>query len=328
MDKMSRVNRLKYTISIAAALSFAVLPMTAGATQTPSPTLDMVLAAPPATDFNELTTSPLHGKFTAHDWASLNNNSSAATQTEATLNRNGFVDGFGKTWAQASSGHALIEAVMAFSGGRGAADTLTAMESGDKADSSYQKADTASGIGTYYGAHFVDASTQVVEDFFGFVKGNDVFGIAFVSSKDDVLNDALKQAQSQYSSAPGSTIPSSQWPENTTSSSSFPVAALAIGAGVVVVVIVVTLVAFLALRRRTPGMVGAYAMAGAPGVVASGGVAPPVVVQMSPDGHYWWDGQTWRDAAQEAPPEAQRSSDGSYWWDGTNWRPVPQSPPS
>jgi len=45
---------------------------------------------------------------------------------------------------------------------------------------------------------------------------------------------------------------------------------------------------------------------------------------MSPDGNYWWDGQTWRDASREAPPAALRSLDGYYWWDGRTWRTVPQ----
>jgi hypothetical protein len=47
--------------------------------------------------------------------------------------------------------------------------------------------------------------------------------------------------------------------------------------------------------------------------------APP---QMSPDGRYWWDGRSWRDAQVEVPPSAQRSADGHFWWDGRQWRPL------
>ncbi|HSS60977.1 MAG TPA: hypothetical protein VLK30_05930 [Candidatus Limnocylindrales bacterium] len=316
------MNRLKHLPSMAAAAAFGLLPLSAGATATPSPTLDTVLAAPPSSDFNELTSSPLNGKFTAHDFATLNGNSTAATNTENSLNHDGFVDGFAKTWTQASSGHGLIEAVLAFAGGRGAKDALTGLEAGDKADASYKHADTITGISPYYGAHFADSTNNVIEDFYAFAKGNDVFAVLFVSSKDDVADLAVSQARAQYDHAPASTIPISLWPENSTGASTFPVLAFAIGAAFIVVV--VPLVLFLVLRRRTPAMTGAYAMGGMPGATYPGFVAP-VDVQMSPDGNYWWDGQTWKDAAQEAPPHAQRSSDSTLWWDGRNWRPMPQA---
>lgn len=296
-------------------VGLALLPMTVSATSSPNPSLDTVLVAPPTSDFTELTTSPLHGKFTAHDWAALSGTGPGATQTEATLNKDGFVDGFGKTWAQASSGHALIEAVMAFSGGRGAQSALTGMEASDKSDSTYKSPDRVSGITPYYGAHFVDTTNQLVEDFFAFVKGNDVFGIAFVSPQDDVLDAATKQVQAQYSRAPRSTIPTSQWPENTSPSGSIPFGIL--GAAVGFIVVVMALVTFLVLRRRTPRSDAAYAS-----------YVPALSLQMSPDGNYWWDGQSWRDAAQSVPPDAQRSSDGAYWWDGRTWRVVPQQPPA
>lgn len=309
------VTRMARAATFACAVVLALGPLAAHATSSPNPSLDTVLAAPPASDFLELSTSPLHGKFTAHDWATLSGTSSDATQTEATLNRDGFVEGFGKTWSQASSGHALIEAVMAFSGGRGAQSALTGMEASDRSDRSYAKADTVTGIHSYYGAHFVDSSNQVIEDFFAFVKGNDIFGIAFVSSKDDVLSDATRQVQTQYSSAPGSTIPSAEWPENVNPAAAVPIAVF--GAGIGFIVIVAGLVVFLVLRRRPPPMPSAYAS-----------FAPALSLHMSPDRAYWWDGQAWRDAAQEVPPQAQRSEDGFYWWDGATWRPVPQPPAS
>jgi hypothetical protein len=308
------VMRLRRQAAAAFALLLVVAPLTAHATSSPNPSLDTILAAPPTSDFAELTTSPLHGKFSAHDWAMLSGNTSDASSTEATLNKDGFVDGFGKTWAQASSGHALIEAVMAFSGGRGAHSALAGMEASDKSDASYTKADTVSGIAPYYGAHFVDAANLVIEDFFAFVKGNDIFGIAFISSRDDVLNDATMQIQTQFSSAPGLTIPTSEWPENVSPASAFPLALF--GAGIGFIVVVAGVVLFLVLRRRAP----------APSAYAS--FAPALSLQMSEDGSYWWDGQSWRDAAQEAPPSAQRSSDGFYWWDGRTWRQVPQPPAS
>jgi hypothetical protein len=312
LANMWPVSRWRRQAAFAFAVAIALAPLTFHATSSPNPSLDTVLAEPPASDFAELTTSPLHGKFSAHNWAMLSGNSNDAAQTEATLNRDGFVDGFGKTWAQASSGHALIEAVMAFSGGRGAQSALAGMEASDKSGTSYKKADTVGGISTYYGAHFEDSANQVIEDFFAFVKGNDIFGIAFVSSRDDVLDAATKQIQTQYSSAPGSTIPTSQWPENVSPAASFPLAIF--GAGIGFIVVVAGLLAFFVLRRQAMAR-SAYAS-----------FAPALSLQLSPDGHYWWDGQSWRDAAQEAPPLAQRSSDGLYWWDGLAWRPVPQPP--
>ncbi|HET9782613.1 MAG TPA: hypothetical protein VFR33_12645 [Candidatus Dormibacteraeota bacterium] len=297
------------------AAALALAPLVASATSSPNPSLDTVLVAPPSSDFTELTTSPLHGKFSAHDWAALSGNGPDASQTEATLNKDGFIDGFGKTWAQQASGHALIEAVMAFSGGRGAQSALTGMEASDKSDSTYKNADTVTGISTYYGAHFVDVSNQLIEDFFAFVKGNDVFGIAFVSPKDDVLDAATRQVRDQYSHAPGATIPRSQWPENASPSASISIGIVAAGIGFIVVVM--GLVTFLVLRRRTPQPTAAYAS-----------YVPALSMQMSPDGNYWWDGQSWRDAAQFVPPDAQRSDDGAYWWDGRAWRAVPPQPPA
>ena len=63
-------------------------------------------------------------------------------------------------------------------------------------------------------------------------------------------------------------------------------------------------------RRRTRAVTMAIGM-------------PAALLQMSADGRYWWDGQTWRDAHVEIPPSAQRSADGHFWWDGRQWRPVP-----
>lgn len=302
--------------------------MTAAAASSPapSPTLDTILAAAPS-GFTELTTAVFHGKFTAHDYAT-NTGGDKASQIEATLNHDGFVDGYGKTWAQASAGHALVEAVIAFTGGKGAHDWLTAAEAGDKADPQYVRADNASGLGTYYGAHFAYTTQNTVADGFVFVKGNDVFSIAAASTKDDVLSLATTQSTAQFSSAPDATIPSSQWPENQNNNGpSAGGSSLFFILAAVVVIAVIVLAVVMRSRRRTPapamyGAMGAGPMMGGPPQVA------PAAVQMSDDGNFWWDGQAWKDASREAPPSAQRSSDGTLWWDGKNWRPVPQQPPA
>jgi hypothetical protein len=309
---MSRVNRLIY---VAAISLLALGPISASASPTPSPTLDTLLVAPPS-GYTELTSSPFHGKFTAHDYAQASD-SSKAEQIEQTLTRDGFVDGYGMTWINQASQHALVEAVIAFTGGKGAKSWLISAEAGDKADPTYDHAVSITGISPYYGGHFKYSSSNTIGDVFSFVKGNDVFIVGFVSTRDDVLSQATQQTKTQYDSAPKETIPSSQWPENASSGGgAFPV--LAVGIVGILIVLAVLAVLALTMRRRgamAPAMAG---MQGAMGAPAMGGA-----VQMSTDGNYWWDGQTWRDAAHEVPPSAQRSSDGALWWDGQRWRPTP-----
>src|SRR2546423_4216119 len=251
---MCRVNGLIRTLTLVAAVALATSPLSgaAASTPSPSPSLDKVLAPPPGSDFTELTTGVLHGEFTAHDWATTNASGSDATETEKTLTKDGFVDGYGKTWAQPSAGHAMIEAVMAFSGGQGARKALTSLEASDKADKSYQHANTISGIEPYYGAHFADTASTTVGDLFVFVKGNDVFFVILASQKDDVLTTATTQAKAQYDAAPASTIPTGQWPENAVKPVSGSSAALGIGVIAAIIVAIVAVTAVLAARQGGP----------------------------------------------------------------------------
>lgn len=321
---MPLMNRVLYAVLACAALA----PMTAAAapSPTPSPALpDVILPAP--SGFSELTSSTFHGEFTAHYYATSTGSKDAAA-IEATLNHDGYVDGYGKTWIQATAGHALVDAVIAFTGAKGARDWLSSAEIGDKSDPAYKHADTVTGLGTYYGGHFTYANTTQA-DVFAFVKGNDVFLVGAESAKDDVLALATSQATAQYVKAPAATIPSSQWPENKSSGLSAGSAAGPI-VGVIVILVVVAgvlLVGGLIIRSRRRALVpAAYgAMPFAAGAVPP---APPAVAQMSEDGNFWWDGGSWRNAALEAPPGAQRSSDGGLWWDGRNWRPVPAGAPA
>jgi hypothetical protein len=298
-----------------AGAALALLPLGVAAAATPSPTLDTVLAAPPS-GFVELTTATFHGSFNAHEYATVSDPTKASA-IEATMTHDGFVAGYGKTWVQQAAGHALLEAVIAFSGGNGARQWLTQAEAGDKSDPSYTHADSMTGIDPYYGGHFKYATSNTVGDFFSFVKGNDVFLLGFVSQKDDVLNMAVAQAKSQYDAAPSETISSSLWPENA-SHGSTSVALFIVP--LIVIILVIALAAFLFMRRRAaPAMVPAAVTAAVPGMGA------PAAIQMSPDGKYWWDGQGWKDTEQVIPPNAQRSGDGQSWWDGRGWRPVPRT---
>ena len=314
-------------LGLVAAAGMALTPLAAAAaTPSPSPSLDTILAKPPA-GYTELTSSPFHGEFTASQYASQGTDASKRSQVEATLNREGFVDGYGNTWVSTAAGHVLIEVTIAFTGGRGARNWLTAAEAGDKSDASYSHPDTMSGIDPYYGEHVFDKSNNTAADAFSFVKGNDVFLVLVASGSDNNLALAMSQTTAQFGAAPDSTIPSSQWPENAQSPSSAASTAGSVFVVLIVAVLVLGVIGvavglILRSRRRTPAFAQAYAP------------APTAAVQMSPDGNFWFDGQTWRDAATEVPPGAQRSSDGTLWWDGRNWRPVapsgppPQAPPA
>lgn len=317
MAKMPSVIRLRV---LAAAALLALAPATASAaTPSPSPSLDSFLAKPPTSDFVQLTSGSFHGEFTAHDWAT-NSTGASATETETTLNHYGFVDGYGLEWTSTSQRRALIEVVMAFTGGQGAQKILTLLERADKSDSHFVRANTLSGITPSYGVHVFDSTRSVYEDGFGFTKGNDVFVLYVASTQDNNLDIATSQAKAQYDGAPDSTIPSSQWPENAQSANSAAFNAGSIFGVVIVLVLVLGVIGIvvglvLRSRRRAPAMAQTFAP------------APLSGVQMSPDGNYWYDGQTWRDAATEVPPGAQRSSDGTLWWDGRTWRPAPQAGP-
>jgi hypothetical protein len=298
------------------ALAMAML-QTAGALAdaAPSPSLDGLLTAAP-TGYAAVTTGSFHGRFTARDYASSYKETAIAAQ--GALERDGFVDGYGLTWTQRSTGRILLEFVIAFKGGTGAKDWLAYEKASDLGHPEFKHADTVAGIATYYGVHLVSASPAFVVDAFSFVKGNDMFGVGFVSAKDDVSSLATSQVTTQYGSAPDDTIPPSLWPENAASpqaGSTFDLAGIVRSVLIpTVVLIVIFLVAagvVVVVRRKRPL---------APAPVASG----PAPNQMSADGNQWWDGRRWVESSIEAPPFAQRTDDGVYWWDGFSWRPVPQ----
>jgi len=175
-----------------------------------------------------------------------------------------------------------------------------------------------SGLDQYFGGHFADPVTPAYVDIVVFVKGNDYFMIGMLSQADDLADAAPAQTRKQYELAPASTIPPAQWPENATSAiNRFSLLPPGLAIDILVLALVAGIALFVVILIRRVGRrvsVPAYA-------------AVPGGVQMSPDGHYWWDGQAWRDASSEAPPAALRSADGYYWWDGRTWRPVPKPTP-
>ena len=292
--------------SAVAALAF--LPVIAFAAPSPSPSLDTLLAAPPASDYKEDTQGgALQGSFGVNDYVDfLGPADPSGTQTA--LQRDGFVSGFGRSWVQQASSHLLLEIVIAFSGQSGAKKWLGTSQALDKADQFYKNAISISGVGTAYGVHFADPTTPAYADVAYFVKGNDYFIIGLVSGADDLGDSASTQTKLQYDSAPPYTIPPSQWPESARSILAGPLnlatAAAYVLGGVVVLGLLALLVLVLVLRRGRPRPRSLGA----------------VELHMSPDGRYWWDGQAWRESARDIPPNALRSEDGSYWWDGGEWR--------
>ncbi len=188
--------------------------------------------------------------------------------------------------------HRVIEYIVAFAGGQGAMNWLSFAEAGDKADPTYQHSDSISGIASYYGEHNVYPS-QNVSDAFVFVKGNDFFVVGYESTQDDVLSLAITRAKNQYDSAPNSTIPASQWPENakaaTASQGASQDAGFALGGLIADAIIALLAVGVILLLV---GMVIRYRRART--LTAAIPSEMPAGVQISPDGGYWWDGEQWR----------------------------------
>jgi hypothetical protein len=303
--------RVKRALCAVAVLATALLPLAAAAGGSPSPSLDHVLLAPP-TGYS-LMTSPLlpNGRFSVHDLSTTWG--AKAPEVESLLAQDGFVDGFSGFWINQPIHRVPVEYVIAFSGGRGARNWLSYAAASDKTDPAYQHADVLPGVDTYFGEHEVYPSNHVLDAFL-FVKGNDLFVIGFESTQDDVLGLAISQARNQYDSAPDSTIPPAQWPENAGAGSSRG------GAG---------------SDQNAPfefgGLIGlALVFAAIGGLIVVGvtlvkrwAASRPEAILLTSDGRYWWDGQFWRDSQLEVPPTAKRSADGQLWWDGRQWRPMP-----
>jgi hypothetical protein len=245
------VNRVLYALPFAAA---ALLPVMAIASPSPSPPLAQILAAPP-NGFTAANMSTLNGRFSAHDLAATY--SAGPGEAESTLAHDGFVDGYGLTWLENSTGRELFEYAVAFEGGKGATSWLSYDEAVTKSNPIYQHANSIAGIDPYYGFHLADPS-GVFADGFAFVKGNDLFGVVLTSAKDDAVSLATSQTIRQYASAPIETIPPGQWPENATSPSpAYPLGNLTGGAVAFIVIAgaIGVAVGVLALSRRDSRMI-------------------------------------------------------------------------
>jgi hypothetical protein len=349
---MVPLRRLLCSIGLAAIL--LLHSAIAFAAPTPSPGLDGILIKPPGTGYKEeakATPGIVEGPFDAAKYAEVTAAPDAAATAKA-LTQDGFLSGYGRTWVSAGTAHVFVEAVMAFSGAKGASTWLRQSEAADKADPSYSQALTISGIGTYYGARLIDKVHKVYGDAFVFAKGNDVVLVTYVSSKNDLGTVAALQTRKQFDATPAYTIPPGQWPESKVAASS-PFAGLrTIGliVGAVIILGLIGAAGFILWSRRRPALRAIPALdppgfvsgtsVGVPqaapsevavpmAVAVPGAAAPPIMegpFVMSEDRLSWWDGAAWRNAEHEVPPAAQRSEDGNFWWDGETWRPMPPSP--
>jgi hypothetical protein len=272
------------------ALSRRLLPeliaaaaLLAAAAPAPSPALDTILAAPPSPDYVEDSESqgtPI-GDFSAGAYVGyLQPDDQAATFK--TLNEDGFVAGYGKSWTASRGGRAQVEIVVAFSGGRGARRWLTTSEVAARTDQYYSGPIVVRGLGPYAGVHYADPKAPSYADVVMFVKGNDFFLVGFLAQDANLDEAAAMQSKAQYDFAPAASIPPSRWPENAGTSPRLPVPLLALiaGASVVAAALAVAVVLLVVRRREAARVAGAV------------------------------------------PPDAIRSGDGKLWWDGKAWRPV------
>jgi len=248
----------------------------------PSPGAETFLLPPPSGFKVDQTVPVPAGHFTANALAGTFplQFEDASNQLQA----DGFVDGYGHVWLNAAGNLQLIEYVIAFSGGRGANTWMTHAKTYDQHEGAFRHADSMSGIGNYFGEHYVYPN-HAVGDYFLFVKGNDMFGVGYTSTRDNVLSAAVTLAKQQYDNAPDFTFPQDQWPENArpaaepspTNSPILPLGLLA-AAAVLLILISAGVVAYQSYRRPRH-----ESSAGAP-------LAP---------GASWWDGERWR---TDTPP--------------------------
>jgi len=224
------------------------------AAPSPSVSLDRVLAPPPTASYasnTEANGTPV-GAFDAAEYASYVSPGSDPNLATA-LTQDGFVAGYGASWTEQADGRALVELVAAFSGGHGARSWLATALAAARSSDYYRRSIAVAGIGPYYGVHYANPNGPSYADVVSFVKGNDFFTVAFISSADDLGTAAAVQARKQFDSAPADSIPPSQWPENVRllagGIGALKLAAL-IAVGVVVLGFVISFALFFYVRRE------------------------------------------------------------------------------
>ena len=258
----ARYLRLRHRLPsglLATGLLFS--PLAVAPESTPSVSLDTLLAPPPSAGYSTDTESlgtPI-GSFGAGDYAGYVQESDPSS-TNLQLMRDGFVDGYGASWTEGTTGRALIELVVAFSGGQGARQWLSSARQAAKSSAFFKHDLQVPGIGPFFGVHYADPSRPSYADAVSFVKGNDFFTVGFVSTSDDLGNAAAAQAKKQFDMAPSDSIPPAQWPENLNLLAGGLAAvrhALAAAVALVVIGFAAALGLFIYVRRHENGSGGA-----------------------------------------------------------------------
>jgi len=197
------------------ALAFAMLAMTpiaAMAAASPSPeTLRTALADPIDRSFVEVevgAAGTLEGPFDATSYANYYEQFSldkqAGQSLVRSLQRNGFVAGYGRQWYQPRASGYLGEVVLVFTGSSGASSIASASKIRYQQDPGFQSLLEPN---LNQGAYAVtDVSGGYHWTVVIFQKGSSLFAVAQGASDDFMTSEALAQARRAYDFAPSSII--------------------------------------------------------------------------------------------------------------------------
>src|SRR5205823_5230728 len=149
-------------VALAAVTAVSLAPV-AAVTPSPSPSLGTLLAAPPASNYVVDTEAfmRVEGAFDIAEYVNFLAPSNPS-EMETTLKHDGFVSGFGRSWAQQGTTHLLLEIVVAFRGATGAKSWLAASGAADSSNQYFKGAIVVSGVDPSYGGHFADPATLVL----------------------------------------------------------------------------------------------------------------------------------------------------------------------
>lgn len=193
--------------ALAVAASLALAPANAAAAGKPD--LGAILAPAPSSDYLEIPPGPvIDGPFDARVYAAYLTavNGSDASKVVPTLERDGLIRGFGRSWLQLGTAYGLYERVFEFATTTGARQWLDRQRLGNQALSQYRGPLT--GAPPIPGSWSAQLTKTSGYRYFrvAFTKGNDEYEVTLGSGSDDHTSAALQQAQAQYDRAPGYTI--------------------------------------------------------------------------------------------------------------------------
>jgi hypothetical protein len=237
-------------------------PPAATASDKPSPSvLRAALADPFTKDFVEAdpgTPNVLEGPFDVQGYANyFQMDPKTRDQLIESLNKEGFLAGYARTWYKPGSQIWMGEGILAFQTGQGATSAMMASKLRYAASPTFKSYVDSSGIPQSIGVtvHDADGFNWTV---FLFAKGNDVISILAGSDSDYMGDTALTQAKIEYDLAPASTAGS-----NPTAGTPGNALAKGVAIGTAVVALLVPLLATLSgvaglviliwsIRRRRP----------------------------------------------------------------------------